>query len=301
MKPTLLVLAAGMGSRFGGLKQMEPVGPSGEWILDYSVHDAIEAGFGKVVFVIRREMESVFRPIVESKYGENIDVEIAFQEMDDLPIDIGPTDHRQKPWGTGHAVFAARKKLDTPFAVINADDFYGKESYGSLANFLSTTEDNMYALVGYRLDKTLSPNGSVSRGVCQADENGLLANVEEHTSIALKNGLITGENQAGKNVTLSAETPVSLNCWAFPRAFLIELKQLFEEFLKRNSSEAKTEFYLPFAVDELVKSNTAQVRILRCEADWLGVTHREDLLSVQNQISKMVQNGDYPSPLSNDA
>jgi len=300
MKPTLLVLAAGMGSRFGGLKQIEPVGPHGEWILDFSVFDAVQAGFGKVVFVIREEMEQAFS-VVRDRYANRIEVAFAFQKKDDLPARAELADNREKPWGTGHAVYAARGAIDTPFAVINADDFYGREAFDALFEFLSrpSLPDNEYSLVGYRLENTLSANGSVSRGICHEKNDGLLETVEEHTDIqrSRSNDEIEAINGCGEAVTLDPSCPVSLNCWGFPTAFLSELESLLAHFLKSEGSHPKAEFYLPFAVDTLIRENKAVSRILECQGRWLGVTHREDLPVVKSEIDTLFERGDYKAPL----
>lgn len=289
-----------MGSRFGGLKQIEPVGPNGEWILDFSVFDALESGFGKVVFVIREEMEAAFS-VVRERYAGRIDVEFAFQKNADLPILQHLSEKRAKPWGTGHAVYSARKTLDAPFAVINADDFYGKDAFRSLSEFLmqSPQKDKEYALVGYPLENTLSENGSVSRGICHAKTNGLLESVEEHTEIRrAENGqTIIALDGNGEETQLSSECPVSLNCWGFPARFLAQLESLLGTFLEENGENGKAEFYLPFAVDSLLQSGNASARILDCSGRWLGVTHREDLPYVKAEISKLFEQGDYTAPL----
>ncbi len=302
MKPTLLVLAAGMGSRFGGLKQMEPVGQNGEWILDYSVHDARKAGFGKVVFVIRQEMEADFRELTENKYASQIDVAYAFQEKADTPIPVATIDTREKPWGTGHAVYAAREHLDAPFAVINADDFYGFEAFDELARFLTDAslqgESETYALVGYDLANTLSDHGTVSRGVCSTDANEFLASIEEHTQITRnESGSITALDGSGQPVTLSPNTLVSLNCWGFPAGWATKLEQLFIAFLNSEGEQPRSEFYLPSAVDALIAQGQGRAQALRCSATWLGVTHREDLPVIKEAIAKLIANGSYQSPL----
>jgi choline kinase len=300
MRPILLVLAAGMGSRFGGLKQIEPVGPNGEWILDFSVFDAVESGFGKVVFVIREEMEEAFS-VVRDRYAGRIEVEFAFQKSDDLPTLQHLSQQREKPWGTGHAVYAARNALDAPFAVINADDFYGRDAFRSLATFLSKLNlaDNEYALIGYQLENTLSENGSVSRGICHAATNELLESVEEHTEIRRnpETREITAIDSSDNETSLSSKCPVSLNCWGFPASFLAELESLLSAFLEENGETPKTEFYLPFAVDALLRSDKATACIIECSSRWLGVTHREDLAYVQTEISKLFEQGEYTAPL----
>lgn len=298
MKPTLLVLAAGMGSRFGGLKQMEPVGPNGEWILDYSVSDACRAGFGKIVFVIRKEMATEFKRLTENKYSDKIELAYAFQEKSDIPIEVANIENRQKPWGTGHAVYAARDHLEGPFAVINADDFYGAEAFKTLAGFLSNkavqSEIESYALIGYRLANTLSENGTVSRGVCTIGESGELISIEEHSGIKHhSNGVITGKNSKSETVSLPPETLVSLNCWGFPAGWAQKLEPQFATFLRERGDEPKSEFYLPAAVDNLIQQKQARAIALPCESRWLGVTYREDLPSVRLEIRKLCEAGSY--------
>lgn len=298
MKPTLLVLAAGMGSRFGGLKQMEPVGPDGQWILDYSVLDACRAGFGKIVFVIRREMEEEFRRLTESKYREQIELDYAFQEITDTPVPVPNIEQRTKPWGTGHAVYAAREHLQSPFAVINADDFYGADAFKTLAAFLSNpglqAEIETYGLVGYKLSNTLSENGTVSRGVCQAASDRGLLSIEEHSEIGyVDDRLITARNASGGPVVLAADTTVSLNCWGFPSGWAAKLGTLFKEFLEAKGEEPKSEFYLPFAVDHLIGTKEARALVLPCDSKWLGVTYREDLALVRKEIAALHATGQY--------
>ena len=303
MKPTLLVLAAGMGSRFGGLKQMEPVGPSGEWILDYSVHDAIAAGFGKVVFVIRQEIEADFRAMAEPKYAHRIELAYALQSKTDTPLPIPGAAERPKPWGTGHAVYAARRHLDAPFAVINADDFYGAEAFRALAEFLTDpslqSSAETYALVGYELANTLSEHGSVSRGVCRVGPGATLLAIEEHGEITRHpDHSITGRNSLGQTVPLAATTTVSLNCWGFPAGWAARLEAPFAEFLRQRGQEPKAEFYLPAAVDGLIRAGQARSLALPCRARWLGVTHREDLPTVKSAIAALIAEGIYPTPLA---
>lgn len=302
MKPTLLVLAAGMGSRFGGLKQMAPVGPSDEWILDYSVHDAIRAGFGRVVFVIREEMETEFKKVTSAKYGRQIELRYAIQKLEDTPVTLPSYAHREKPWGTGHAVYAARKQLDAPFAVINADDFYGADAFATLSNFLTDdslqAKEETYGLVGYGLSNTLSDHGSVSRGVCQTDPDGELLAIEEHTNIRLdENGRIHGTDSNGVETRLAGETTVSLNCWGFPKGWADRIEPLFAQFLDTQGREAKSEFYLPAAVDTLIGMDEARALALPCNARWLGITHREDLPKIREAIAELVSKGDYATPI----
>ena len=300
MKPILLVLAAGMGSRFGGLKQIEPVGPNGEWILDFSVFDALESGFGKVVFVIREEMASAFS-IVRDRYAGHLEVEFAFQNASDLPCRQELAANREKPWGTGHAVYSARQAIDAPFAVINADDFYGRSAFQSLGSFLGQLEDpaNEYGLVGYELENTLSENGTVSRGICHSSDGMTLDSVEEHTQIRSdeNTGSILALNRSNREVTLRRDDRVSLNCWGFPASFTSLLENLLEVFLERYDVATQEEFYLPFAVDSLVQAGKAEACILDCSSRWLGVTHREDLPHVKEEIAKLFAQGEYVAPL----
>ncbi len=295
MKPTLLVLAAGMGSRFGGLKQMEPVGPNGEWLLDYSVRDASRAGFAKVVFVIRPEMETEFRAMTEAKYSDQLEIAYAFQEKSDIPIPVENLESRVKPWGTGHAVYAARESLQSAFAVINADDFYGAEAFEELARFLEREEtqsqQETYALVGYRLANTLSPHGTVSRGICRSDEDGNLLSIEEHSEIGRTDdgAAILALDAAGQPVELAPDTLVSLNCWGFPAGWANRLEPLFKKFLEERAHEPKSEFHLPAAVHALVSTGRAQARALPCNAQWFGVTHREDLAETRAALRKLAE------------
>ncbi len=300
MKPILLVLAAGMGSRFGGLKQIEPVGPNGEWILDFSVYDAVESGFGKVVFVIREEMEAAFS-VVRDRYAGRVEVAFAFQDASDLPCRAELASGREKPWGTGHAVYSARNSLDAPFAVINADDFYGRSAFQSLGSFLGELAGaaNEYALVGYELENTLSENGTVSRGICHTQDGVTLESVEEHTQIRKDSGsdLIIALNAANQEVTLQRSDRVSLNCWGFPKSFTASLEGLLNAFLEQYDPSTQEEFYLPFAVDSMVQAGKAKARILDCSSRWLGVTHREDLPQVKEEIAGMFARGEYVAPL----
>jgi UTP-glucose-1-phosphate uridylyltransferase len=278
MDLTLVVLAAGMGSRYGGLKQLDPVGPSGEIILDYSVTDAIKAGFNKVVFVIRREMLEQFRESVGSRYEERLAVEYAFQELEPLPGGRVSPMGRTKPWGTGHAVLAAASVVRGPFSVINADDYYGPSGFVELARFLSAASTGEYAMVGYRLEKTLSEHGTVSRGICRADEKGFLIDITERTAIAKTDEGIVA--QGNPPVCLTGEEPTSMNFWGFTSGLFPHLERLFEEFLDERGEDAKGEFYLPAAVSSLIASGEATVRLLRSEDPWFGLTYPEDKAAV---------------------
>ena len=287
MDLSLVVLAAGMGSRYGGLKQLEPVGPSGEILLDYSVADAQRAGFNKVVFVIRREMLDLFRESVGVRYEGKISVEYAFQELEPLPGGRVAPVGRSKPWGTGHAVLAAASLLRNPFAVINADDYYGASGFVELATFLSVATPSEYAMVGYRLEKTLSDHGTVSRGICRADGGGYLIDITERTAIArTAEGIMA---QGIPPVTLSGEEPTSMNFWGLMPDFLEKLEHLFEEFLEERGDDPKAEFYLPAAVSSLIGTHEATVRLLHSSDPWLGLTYPEDRALVSASLEAMVR------------
>ena len=299
MKPTLLVLAAGMGSRYGGLKQIDPMGPSGETILDYSVFDALRAGFGKVVFIIRPDFEQDFRERIAAKFAGQIEVGFAFQTLDRLPAGFAVPAGREKPWGTTHAILCAKDAVHTPFAVINADDFYGRESYATLGQYLAGLQnsDLTYAMVGFTLKHTLSEHGTVARGVCQADGQGLLTDIQELTKIVKT---ATGaENRAEDGVVtpLNGEEPVSMNMWGFTPSIFPQLEKDFSAFLQAKGQELKSESYIPMAVGNLVKSRQATCRILRTSAAWFGVTYREDKAMVQASILAQVRQGNYPTSL----
>jgi hypothetical protein len=285
MELTLVVLAAGMGSRYGGLKQLDPVGPSGEIILDYSVRDAIKAGFTKVVFVIRRGMLDLFHETIGSRYEGKLIVEYAFQELEPLPGGRVSPPGRGKPWGTGHAVLAARSAVRGPFAVINADDYYGLSGFVELSAFLKTADSGRYAMVGYRLDRTLSDNGSVSRGICRSDESGYLIDITERTSISRNAGEIVAEGNPP--VLLEGGEPTSMNFWGFMPDFFEHLDRLFEEFLEVKEEDPKAEFYLPAAVSSLIASREATVRLLHSQDPWFGLTYPEDRPLVVQALKKL--------------
>ncbi len=289
MELTLVVLAAGMGSRYGGLKQLDPVGPDGQIILDYSVTDAMQAGFTKVVFVIRREMLEQFRESVGSRYEERLAVEYAFQELEPLPGGRVSPPGRSKPWGTGHAVLAAAGLIRGPFAVINADDYYGPSGFIGLAKFLSTAAPGCYAMVGYRLDRTLSENGTVSRGICKSDGKGFLIDITERTAIAR-----TGEGivaQGDLPVTLTGEEPTSMNFWGFTPDLFTNLERLFDEFLEVWGTDPKAEFYLPAAVSSMIAEGEASVMLLRSEDPWYGLTYPEDKVAVVAALKRVGERG----------
>jgi hypothetical protein len=291
--PTLLVLAAGMGSRYGGLKQLDPVGPNGETLLDYSVHDAIRAGFDRVVFLIRRDIECDFRAQIGARYAGKIDIGYAFQQLDDLPAGFTPPTGRAKPWGTAHAVWCARDVIAAPFVAINADDFYGAESFRLLGEFLSAVDPAAqpatFAMAGYRLDKTLSEHGTVARGICTVGADHLLRGVEEVTDLARR---ADGTVAAGER-TFAADTPVSMNFWGFtPQVFPL-LGEKLRRFLEANASSEKAEFYIPSAVAEMIFSSKATVRVIPTASDWFGVTYRDDRPRVVESIAKLVSSGAY--------
>jgi NDP-sugar pyrophosphorylase family protein len=294
--PTLVVLAAGMGSRYGGLKQIDPVGPRGETIIDYSVFDAIRAGFGKLVFIIRKDIERQFKETVGARFEKHIPVEYVFQELDSLPPQFSVPAGRVKPWGTTHAVLMAANAIREPFAVINADDFYGLESFRILsAHLQSVTRD--YAMVGFVLCNTLSAFGTVARGVCEVDGEGFLESVTELTGIERKDSYVTSISASGQPNRLTGDEIVSMNMWGFTPAVFAQLKTFFEAFLMQHGAELKSECYLPSAINEFVESAQARVRVLHTGASWFGVTYREDHPRVVESITQLIESGCYPGKL----
>lgn len=298
--PTLVILAAGMGSRYGGLKQVDPVGPSGETIMDYSIYDALRAGFNRVVFVIRKDFEAIFREQIASKYEGKIAIEFAFQDFNDLPPGCEAPAERTKPWGTAHAVRAARHVVNTPFAAINADDFYGADAFKRLATFLSTQKPGAkpmrFAMVGYRLDQTLSENGSVARGVCTLDSDSMLTGITEMTKIERKDGAIANHESEPPTPLTGAEL-VSLNLWGFSPDIFSTMETRFSTWLKDNAANPKAEWYIPFYVNDLVAEGLATVEVLPTESCWFGVTYKEDKPVVVEAIRAMVAQGVYPEKL----
>lgn len=295
-QPTLLVLAAGMGSRYGGLKQIDPVGPEGETIIDYSIFDAMRAGFGKVVFVIRLDIESAFREAIGARFEKRLPVEYVFQELDHLPAGFSVPPNRKKPWGTGQAILCAAKAINEPFAAINADDFYGATSFRVLAQHLISGSSD-YAMVAFILRKTLSEFGSVARGVCQAGSNDVLETVTELTKIE-KAG--TGANyidSKGAVQHLSGDEPVSMNIWGFTPSLFAHLQRQFTEFLERSGTDEKAEIYIPTVVNELIRRREERCRVLRTTDAWLGVTYREDRPHVIEGVRALIARGDYPKKL----
>ena len=301
MKPTLIVMAAGMGSRFGGLKQITPVGPAGEKLLDYSVFDAMRAGFGKVVFVIKHAIEREFREQVGDRIAAHIPVEYVFQELDALPAGYTVPQGREKPWGTGHAVLCCRDAVREPFAVINADDYYGVECFRLLADFLAREQagERLHiAMAGYRLCNTLTENGYVSRGVCALDESGYLTGLVERTRIEIRDGEPQFTEDQGESWTaLPTDTYVSMNCWAFPAGTLDRFESRFRAFLDERGGELKSEFYLPFAVDSMMAAGEADVRVLPTGDKWYGMTYAEDHEMVRAAMADLTARGVYPCGL----
>ena len=298
MKPTLFVLAAGMGSRYGGLKQIDGLGPSGETIMDYSVYDALRAGFGKVVFVIRKDFEEAFRKVVISKYAEKVPCEVCFQSVDSVPEGCTFNPERTKPWGTNHAVLMAKDLIKEPFAVINADDFYGRESFQVLADYLKSVEGTTgkYCMVGYRVANTLSENGSVSRGVCATDENGYLTDVVERTKIEKVGDKII-YTEDGVDTEISPNSPVSMNMWGFTPEYFEYVEKAFVEFLQARGQELKSEFYIPTLVNDMIRSGEATCKVLDTTSKWFGVTYAEDRPQVVMKINNLVKEGVYPEKL----
>ena len=298
MKPTLFVLAAGMGSRYGGLKQIDGLGPNGETIMDYSVFDALRAGFGKIVFVIRKDFADDFKRVVLAKYEGKVPCEICFQAIENVPEGYTYNPERTKPWGTNHAVLMGKDLIKEPFAVINADDFYGKESFEVLAKFLNEVagKQNQYCMVGYRVCNTLSEHGSVSRGVCETNAAGNLTNVVERTSIERKeNGIFYTVD--GVDYALPENAPVSMNMWGFTPEYFGYVEEAFKTFLKERGQELKSEFYIPTLVNDLIVAGKATCRVLDTTAKWFGVTYAEDRQMVVDKIAALTEAGVYPNPL----
>lgn len=298
-KPTLLILAAGIGSRYGGLKQLDKVGTSGETIIDYSIYDAIQAGFGKVVFVIRENIEADFRAFFDEKLKGKIEVEYVFQETHKIPAGLSFNPERIKPWGTGHAVLMAKDAIKEDFAVINADDFYGREAYQTLADYFKTEGrgDTDYCMVGYELKNTLSENGYVSRGQCKSDDQQFLFDVIERTHIERKNNSIIFQDENEKSIELKEDTLVSMNFWGFTPSYFDFLNEKFSRFIPQNTDNLKAEFYIPSVVNELIKEKRARVKVLHSKASWFGITYKEDKAGVMKNIQDLVVSGSYPKKL----
>ncbi|RKX78800.1 MAG: nucleotidyltransferase [Spirochaetes bacterium] len=298
MEPTLVIMAAGMGSRYGGIKQIDPMGPNGEIILDYSVKDAVKAGFGRVVFIIRNDIEKAFRESIGKRFKGIIDVDYAFQELNDLPSGYSVPEGRGKPWGTGHAVLACRKMVKEPFIVINADDFYGEEAFREGARGLKNMNSEVLEgfLVGYRLANTLSPHGYVTRGVCETDDDALSCVTERFKIGRNDNGVVEYQDE-GKNIPISGEELASMNFWGFSPALFPVLESRFAEFLKESGSGLKTEYLIPSEIDALISEGKMSVKVLKTDAVWFGVTFPEDKPAVKATLSSLNKRGVYNSPL----
>lgn len=299
MKPTLFVLAAGMGSRYGGLKQLDGVGPSQETIMDYSIYDAVNAGFDKLVFVIRKDFEKDFREKIVKKYEKKIQVELVFQEPDILPEGFTPNPDRIKPWGTNHAVMMGRDVINEPFAVINADDFYGRESFKILADYLTTliSSENKYCMVGYRVGNTLSESGTVARGVCETDDKDNLTGVVERTQVKRVDRKVSYQDDNGKWIAIDDNTPVSMNMWGFTPDYFKYSDDYFIKFLKENQDNIKAEFFIPLLVNNLIVNGVVTVKVLDTPSKWFGVTYADDRAGVVSKLKELVEEGVYPSPL----
>ena len=309
MKPTLLVLAAGMGSRYGGLKQMDGLGPNGETIIDYSIHDAVEAGFGKIVYIVREYFKEDMEKHVRKQYGgvkaidgESLEFRFVTQELDKIPAGFPVNPEREKPWGTAHALLMAKDVIDEPFAVINGDDFYGKESFRILADWCRAHEGSsgQYCIVGFELENTLSENGSVSRGICFYNEKNILTGIAEHLDIAKEadgnvygNNSVTGE----QHVKLASKALCSMNMWGFTPDYFVKSEESFKTFLTEHGQELKKEYYIPYAVDCIVKGGQATCEVLSTPSHWFGVTYKDDRPGVVAKFAALVKEGVYPSPL----
>jgi dTDP-glucose pyrophosphorylase len=300
MKPTLLILAAGIGSRYGGIKQIDQVGPSGEAIIDYSLYDAIKAGFGKIVFVIRRDIENDVREFLANKLTGKVKVEFVHQELDMIPEGLTYPQERVKPWGTAHAIWVAEHAIKEPFVAINADDFYGRGSFIKMADYLFSNSDinnTNFCMIGYQIQRTLSEFGSVSRGICEADKQSYLKAVVERTEIFRKNGKIVFLDENSNEVNISDETLVSMNIWGFTPVIFKYIEQQFSDFIRKNISNIKAELYIPKIVNELLKSGKVNVKILPASDKWFGVTYREDKPFAVQNIRELIMQGVYPDNL----
>ncbi len=298
MKPTLLILAAGMGSRYGGLKQIDPFGPNGETILEYSIFDAIRAGFGKVVFVIRHSFADEFKARFDEKLKGKIEVEYVYQELDKLPEGYSCPEGREKPWGTGHAILMAKDVIKEPFAAINADDFYGAPAFQIIADFFANqVSANTYSMVGYLLKNTLSENGTVSRGICKTDADANLVEITERHKIERQGESIVFAGDEGESVAVADDTPASMNFWGFHPSLFEHLEQQFKAFLDAKMNEAKSEFYIPSVVFELIKQGEVKTKVLKADSPWFGVTYTADKEWVVEQIQKLTAAGTYPAKL----
>ena len=297
MKPTLLILAAGMASRYGSMKQVDGFGPNGETIIDYSIYDAIKAGFGKVSFIIREEFAENFKAIFEPKLKDRIETDYIFQSFDLKPFGIQEEIDRAKPWGTAHAILASRNQVNEPFCVINADDFYGYDAFKKMADFLTTeVADDKYAIIGYQVDRTLSDYGTVSRGVCQVEDGNMVA-INERLKVYFKEDGSVAYEEDEQEFPLDPLTRVSMNFWGFTPAVFEQSLPMFKEFVEANKTNPKSEFFIPLVADGLIKSGEASFKVIPTDAKWFGVTYKEDKPIVQKSISTLVENGTYPTNL----
>jgi len=299
MNPTLLILAAGLGARYGGLKQIDPVGPNGEIIIDYSIYDAIGAGFGKVVFVIRHYFEDAFKEKIGSKFDGVIETSYAYQELDTALGDFPLPRDRETPWGTGHAILVARELINEPFAMINADDYYGIDSLKTISQFLSgpAISPTDYAMAGFRLGNTLSEYGSVARGVCHCDTKLFLRDIIERTRVEKRGDAACYFDDDGSEHTLSGDEAVSMNMWGFHPSIFTHLSRQFRDFLRRHGNEPRAEFFIPTAVGDLVESNQVKVKVLPTHDSWFGMTYKEDREIAQRSIAALIAEGKYPEKL----
>ena len=297
MKPTLLILAAGMGSRYGGIKQMDAFGPSGETIIDYSIYDAIRSGFGKVVFIIRKDFAEDFKNLFEPKLKGKIKTEYVMQEMDSYTEGFHSLEERTKPWGTAHAVLCAKEVIHESFAVINADDFYGRDAFEKAAAFLtSEVSPKKYCIIGYELSKTLSANGTVSRGVCDVDANGNLESINERTKVFPEGDKIY-YIESSLRVPLPPDTPVSMNFWGFDPNVFDFIQKLFIKFLQENAENVKAEFFIPIIGDAFINEDKGEIKVIPTSSQWFGVTYKEDAPGVKESIHTLIANGEYPEKL----
>lgn len=300
MEPTLLILAAGIGSRFGGLKQASGAGPSGEAILDYSIYDAVRAGFKKVVFVIRRDIYDDMKKIFFDRWTHKIEIDYVFQELNDLPGGYTAPPDRVKPWGTGHAIWVASEKISEPFCMINADDFYGRKSFELAAGFLRNMDNlihSRYALIGYILKNTLSEHGFVSRAECETDDTGKLTAITERLKIMREGESVIFSDESGAVMNISENAVVSMNMWGFMPSLFRYLEEDLIRFLQENSTSAKAEFLLPNVIDRLIKSGEVDIPVMQTDSKWFGITYKEDLEMVKGKLQKLVESGSYPSPI----
>ena len=288
---SLLVMAAGMGSRYGGLKQLDQVGPNGETIIDYSVYDAIKAGFTKVVFIIRKDFEDQFKSQITEKYSEKIDIAFAFQNLDDLPDSFLCPDGREKPWGTGHAILSAKELIDAPFVVINGDDFYGQESFNVIADYYNNG-GNQFSMVAFRLDKTLSSHGAVTRGVCDIKSKKLISVIETEDIEKKEKKILSN-----RDITFKGSEPVSMNMWGFLPSLFNYLSKGFIEFLNAEGNELKSEYLIPSVINNLIQNKLEEIHVLRSNASWFGVTYKQDKPEVKRKINELINSEIYPSHL----